>query len=118
VAVMAGVFSAGAVLLCPLLAMSDLGWLAEPRGAVVALELGLVATASAYALFARGLAVVPVRSAATLSLAEPLTAGLLGVLVLGEGLSVAALLGASLMLGGLGIASLGREAPPKEWQVT
>jgi DME family drug/metabolite transporter len=112
VAVMAVVFSAGAVLLCPLLATSDLGWLAEPRGAAVALELGLVATALAYASFARGLTVVPVRSAATLSLAEPLTAGLLGVLVLGEGLSVGALLGAGLMLGGLGITSVGREAPP------
>ena len=112
VAVMAVVFSAGAVLLCPLLAASDLGWLAEPRGAVVALWLGLVATALAYATFARGLAVVPVTSAATLSLAEPLTAGLLGVLVLGEELAVAALLGAGLMLSGLGIASVGREAPP------
>ncbi len=111
VAVMAVVFSAGAVLLCPLLAASDLGWLAEPRGAAVALELGLVATALAYVLFARGLAVVPVTSAATLSLAEPLTAGLLGVLVLGERLGVAALLGAVLMLGGLALASVGREAP-------
>ena len=71
-----------------------------------------MATALAYVLFARELAVVPVRSAATLSLTEPLTARLLGVLVLGEGLSVAALLGAGLMLGGLGIASVGREAPP------
>jgi DME family drug/metabolite transporter len=65
----------------------------------------------AYVLFARGLAVVPVTSAATLSLAEPLTAGLLGVLVLGERLGVAALLGAVLMLGGLALASVGREAP-------
>ena len=78
----------------------------------MALELRLVATALAYASFAYGLAVVPVTSAATLSLAEPLTAALLGVLVLGEGLSVAALLGAGLMLGGLGIASVGREASP------
>ena len=35
--------------------------------------LGLVATAAAYLLFARGLAVVPVATAATLSLAEPLS---------------------------------------------
>jgi hypothetical protein len=41
-----------------------------------------------------------------------LTAGLLGVLVVGEGRSVGALLGAGRMLGGLGIASVGREAPP------
>ena len=63
-------------------------------------------------LVARGLAVVPVTSSATLSLAERLTAGLLGVLVLGERFSVGALLGASLMVAGLGIASVGREAPP------
>ena len=43
----------------------------------------------------------PVAAAVTLSLAEPLTAGLLGILILGERLSPQAMIGAALLLGGL-----------------
>ena len=106
-AVMAVTFSLGAILLSPVLLLSDSSWLLQPRGAIVALELGLLATAAAYLLFGRGLASVPVTTAATLSLAEPLTAGLLGVLVLGERLGPVALLGAGLLVGGLVLASTG-----------
>jgi DME family drug/metabolite transporter len=67
----------------------------------VALHLGLLATAAAYALFSRGLSQVPVATAVTLSLAEPLTAGLLGVFLLGERLTAWALLGIVLLLSGL-----------------
>lgn len=49
------------------------------------------------ALFAWGLAVVPVAADSTLSLAEPLTAALPGVLVLGERLGVVS--GAGLLFG-------------------
>ena len=111
IAVMAIVFSAGALLLFPVLAVSDLGWLAEPRGLAVALELGLVATAVAYVLFARGLVAMPVSNVATLSLAEPLTAGMLGILVLGEQLGGMSLMGAGLMLGGLILASTSSGSP-------
>ena len=58
-------------------------------------------TALAYVLFARGLREVRVSEAATLTLAEPLTAALLGVSVLGEPLSGGGALGAALVLGGL-----------------
>ena len=88
------------MLLSPLLVASDLGWLTELRGIAVALELGLLATAAAYVLFARGLTAVAVAGAATLSLAEPLTAGLLGALMLGERVGLAALLGVSLVVAG------------------
>lgn len=98
---MAVVFALGALLLSPLLATQPLGWLAAPRGAAVALHLGLLATAAAYVLFARGLAAIPVATAATLSLAEPLTAGLLGVFLLDEGTTGSAALGIALLLGGL-----------------
>ena len=100
------------MLLSPLLAASDLGWLTELRAIAVALELGLLATAAAYVLFARGLTAVPVAGAATLSLAEPLTAGLLGVLMLGGRVGLAALLGVSLVVGGLALDSVGRKTPP------
>ncbi|MFO7310728.1 MAG: EamA family transporter [Bacillota bacterium] len=91
-------FAGGAVLLAPILFVSDLTWLAEPRGVLAALHLGLVATAASYVLFGRGLARVPAATATTLSLAEPLTAALLGTLVLGERLGPAALAGSALIL--------------------
>jgi DME family drug/metabolite transporter len=95
------VFAAAAAVMAPILAGVDLGWLARPSGAVIALHLGLVTVALAYSLFARALVVVPASTAVTLTLAEPLTAGLLGVAVLGERLSTTAVAGVVLVLCGL-----------------
>lgn len=108
--VMAVAFGIGGALLAPALFFVDLGWLAEPAGVAAALHLGLVATAAAYLLFAGGLSGLPVATAATLSLAEPLTAGALGFVLLGERLGPIALLGAALLLFGLFAAA--REKRP------
>ena len=105
----AAVFFLAAVILAPLLFIVDLGWLAQPRGLLVALELGLVATATAYVLYTRGLRTVPVATAVTLALGEPLVAALLGVLVLGEQLTPLALLGMALVFAGLAWLTLARE---------
>jgi drug/metabolite transporter, DME family len=107
--VMGVTFTLGALLLSPALLLSDPGWLLSPTGLVVALELGLGATALAYILFARGLSKVSVSTAATLTLAEPLTAGLLGILVLGERLSPAAVSGMALIVLGLLLATVRRQ---------
>ena len=107
--VMGVTFTLGAVLLSPTLLFSDPGWVLSPTGLAVALELGLGATALAYILFASGLSRVSVSTAATLSLAEPLTAGLLGVLILGERLSSTAVLGMALLVLGLLLATVRRE---------
>lgn len=56
----------------------------QPGAILVILHLGLVTTAIAYLLFARGLDRLPAAVAVSLSLAEPLVATLLGVLLLGE----------------------------------
>ena len=100
-AVMAVVFGLAALLLSPILLQSDVGWVGTPRGAAVALHLGLLATTLAYLLFARGLRSLPAPTAVTLSLAEPLTAAGLGLLVLQERLTLTALLGGGLLLAGL-----------------
>lgn len=105
-AVVAVVFSLGALLLAPFLFLADLSWLAGPRGALVVLHLGLIATALSYLLFARGLETVPVPTAVTLSLAEPLTAALLGVLVIGERLAPQSLVGICLLFGGLALLAV------------
>jgi DME family drug/metabolite transporter len=108
-------FTVGALLLLPLLWTADLSWLASPKGFLPVLHLGLVATAFSYWLFTKGLAVVPAANAVTLSLAEPMTAGLLGVLVLGERLSPIAWGGLLLILAALVILVVpGRAVRGKE----
>ena len=99
-------FSLGALLLLPLLFSADLSWLGRPQGLLAALHLGLVATTASYLLFTFGLRQVKVSTATTLSLAEPLTAGLLGVLVLGEQLTQVTLAGIVLLFGGLALITL------------
>ena len=100
-AVMAVVFCLGALLLSPFLFTGELAWLLQPRGLAVALHLGVFATALSYWFFARGLSTVPVSTAVTLSLAEPLTAALLGVTLLSEQLTPVALGGIVLIFSGL-----------------
>jgi DME family drug/metabolite transporter len=106
-AVTAVAFFGGALLLAPLLFFVDLRWLAEPRGLLVALQLGLVATALAYMLYIRGLMSLPTATAVTLALAEPLTAAALGIFVLGEQLTTPALVGMALIFGGLVVLTAG-----------
>jgi DME family drug/metabolite transporter len=102
---MAVIFSLGALFLLPALLTADLSWVLQPRGLAVTLHLGLFTAALAYFLFARGLRLVPVSTAATLTLAEPLTAGILGVAILGERLTPSAAAGIGLVFLGLVILS-------------
>ena len=98
-AVMAGAFGLGAVVLLPVLLVAGAG-LTAPGGAALIVFLGIVPTALAYLLFARGLRRLSAAETATLTLAEPLTAALLGVIVLSERMSAPAALGAALILAG------------------
>lgn len=102
--VMGGLFGCAGVLLLPVLLAGPLGWLLTLRGAGVAIHLGLVTTAVAYLLYARGLRTIPAPMAVTLGLAEPAVATMLGVVVLGEHLSASAVAG--LILIGLALAVL------------
>lgn len=110
-AVLTVTFTIGVLLLLPILIFGDLTWLLEPRGMAVALHLGVVTVGIAYLLFAIGLSAVPVATAATLTLAEPLTAGLLGVVVLGESLNGAGLVGILLILCGLLVLTVKVRSP-------
>lgn len=100
-AVMAVTFCLGACFVLPLLINADLQWLADPSGYLVILHLGIITAGLAYTLFARGLRLVPIATAASLTLGEPLTAGLLGVLFLHEALTALAGFGVLLILIGL-----------------
>ncbi len=70
--------------------------------------LGVVPTAAAYILYMIGLRTTPVTVSGVLTLAEPLTATLLGVLFFGDRLGVAGALGAALLVSAVGGLTLRR----------
>jgi len=100
-AVMALVICGGALLLAPVLVHTDINWLLQPRALAVVLHLGIATMALSYWLFARGLQRVQLATTITLSLAEPMTAATLGIVVLGEQLTSNAFTGISLIFIGL-----------------
>lgn len=102
--------SSAAIFACAL-PFVDIGWLAEPRGIAMALWLGLATIGVAYVLFTWGLSGLTAATAATLTLAEPLTASILGVVVLGERLSPLAVAGLVVLAAGLALLALGSRAP-------
>jgi drug/metabolite transporter, DME family len=109
-AVMGLLFGGAAVLLAPALAAGSPGWLLTSRGLAVTAYLGIVTTALAYLLYGRGLRTVSAPVAVTLGLAEPVVAAMLGLVVLGERLTIRDTAGLALV--GLALATLvGARAP-------
>lgn len=103
-----GSMGAGAAVLCALaLPFVNVSWLGEPRGLVMALWLGLATIAAAYILFTWGLQGLSAGTAATLTLGEPLTATLLGIVVLSEHLSALAVAGLVVLGSGLALLAAG-----------
>lgn len=90
---MARVFLVGAVPSAVLLVLGDGGRLLTGSGAALVLWLAVVTVALGYALYARGLRVLPPATVGTLTLTEPLVAAGLGIIVLGERPGVLAALG-------------------------
>jgi DME family drug/metabolite transporter len=114
--VTAAIFCGAAVLLLPVFFLRDWQWVLEPRGASVALYLGLATNMLPYLLFGLGLVLVPVATAATLTLMEPLTATLLGVAWLGERLSALQWFGVALLLFGLLVLAIPERFRPNSIQ--
>ena len=100
------VFLMSAVILLPILFLCDISWAMSARGFFVILHLGLIATALSYTLFAYGLTSVSTPKAVTLTLFEPLTATMLGVIVFHERLSFGSTIGVILLFCGLIINTL------------
>ena len=87
----------------------DLGWVGETSGWLAVTHLGVLATAAAYLLFASGLETTRSTTATTLSLGEPATAALLGVIVIGERPPLLGWVGFALLLVALlAVATEGR----------
>jgi len=110
-AVMAMTFCLGALFTLPLLFGADLNWLAQPSGYLVIIHLGIITAAIGYTFYAQGLRLIPVATTATLTLAEPLTAGLLGVFFLHETLTLPAILGIVLIFAGLAVLTTEKSQP-------
>ncbi len=104
--VMAMLFLVGALCMLPVLVFLPTAWVWSVRGMVVVLSIGLVATALAYTLTLTGLRTLSASTAATLALAEPLGAAVLGITVLGERLSITGAVAMGLMLLGVLLLAL------------
>ncbi|WP_203581092.1 DMT family transporter [Microbacterium hibisci] len=107
-----GAMGASSALICALaLPFVDLSWLGTTPGLVMALWLGLATISIAYVLFTWGLSGLTAATAATLTLGEPLTASVLGIVVLGERLSALAIVGLAVLAAGLALLAWGSRAP-------
>lgn len=104
---MGALFGGAAIVSLPLLATTDASWLATRPGLAMALWLGLVTTTLAYLLFGAGLRGLAPATVSTLTLAEPLTAGILAVAVLGETLSAGAVVGLLVLATGITVLATG-----------
>lgn len=98
-------FALAALITIPFMVMAGAWWW-NPGGVVLLLWLGLAATTLAYLLFGIGLRTLQPGHIATLNLAEPVVATLLGVLLLSETLGWRGWVGCVLIIVALGILGL------------
>jgi DME family drug/metabolite transporter len=101
------VFSLAALLSTPVLLINGFDWLATTGGAAMIIWLGLIPTALAYILYAKGLKGVKPGVASTLILAEPATATILAAVVLNESINLQGWAGIATVA--IGLAYLSRE---------
>ena len=97
-------FSVAALVLAPALALEPVA--AGPTAWAWLVYLGVVPTALAYILYVLGLRTTPVTVSSVLTLMEPLTATMLGVLAFGDRLGALGVLGAVLLLGAVALLAL------------
>lgn len=101
------VFSLAALLSIPVLLVTGFDWLGTIDGAAMIIWLGLIPTALAYILYAKGLLGVKPGVASTLILAEPATATILAAVVLNESITLQGWTGIATVA--IGLAYLSRE---------
>jgi drug/metabolite transporter, DME family len=102
------VFSLAALLSIPVLLINGTSWLGTSGGAVMIIWLGLIPTALAYILYAKGLKGIAPGVASTLILAEPATATILAAVVLNESINLQGWAGIATVA--IGLTYLSRES--------
>ncbi|MFZ9628974.1 MAG: DMT family transporter [Ilumatobacteraceae bacterium] len=98
---MAVVFAGGAVLVAPVLVDHHPNWALEGWGPLVVGHLGVLTVGVAYWSYGYALRHLPAPTVITLTLLEPITAAVLGRLVVGEQLQTLGWVGISLVVVGL-----------------
>jgi DME family drug/metabolite transporter len=106
----APMFTIGTILQAPLSYGRDFSFLQDPVLLLGVLYGGIVTVAVAYAFFIYGISRIGAATAVTVGLMEPLTASILGIVLLGETVSAIGIVGSALILAGLVVVS----RPPKE----
>ena len=101
----APMFTIGTIFQAPLSYGKDFTFLQDPVLLLGALYGGVVTVALAYAFFIYGIARIGAATAVTVGLMEPLTASILGVVLLDETVSVVGIVGSVLILIGLVVVS-------------
>jgi len=91
----------GSVMLLPFVLTQPLAWVGTLSGIALVVYLGVVTMAVANVSQVRGMKGMPPGPAATLLLADPLTATILGMLILGETITAIGVFGMILVLTGL-----------------
>ncbi|WP_340118007.1 DMT family transporter [Pelagibius sp. 7325] len=101
----AGMTTAAALVMLPLAALLDRPWTARPDTATwtALLTLGLVSTAFAYILYFRILASAGATNVLLVTFLVPITALLLGTLILDEDITLTALSGMAMIFAGLAV---------------
>lgn len=97
----ASVFSLAALAVFPFCFVAGIHWIFTVKGASLILWLGIFTTGLGYTLYAYGLKRVHSSTASTLVLAEPATATLLAVIVLGNTLALTSWVGIAIVIVGL-----------------
>lgn len=95
------IFGTAALMGLPFLLLVDLSWLGSASGLAMVAWLAVVTVAVAYVLFAIGLQSLKASTVSTLTLVEPMTAGLLGFVLLDERLSTPGWIGIAVLLAGV-----------------
>ncbi len=114
----AAVIGTSGLLGAGVLPFTDNTWVSEPSGLAMAAWLGLVTVVVSYLLMGAALRHLSAATAITLGLAEPMTAALLGVVVLGERLGVVQWVGLVAVLAGVLVAGTGAKAPVEPAQLS
>ena len=98
---MAATFTTAAVLLGPGVIGANLAWMSTGRGVSLVVYLGIVTVGVGYYLYGRGLRRLDAATVITLTLAEPVVAAVLSVVVLHHHIALVGWVGVALVLAGL-----------------
>ena len=116
--VLASTFLLGSCVMLPVAVALGIGWVATAPGLALTVWLGVATMGLANVLYTRGLGGLPAPTAATLTLTDPLTATLLGWLLLGQALAPLGWAGLAVLFAGLVLQGVWASRRPRPAHVT